>query len=157
MLRILAPAFGALLLGVTCNPVAEADAFNKKTVVTFDQDVEIPGWTLPAGSYVFKLTRSISDLNTVQVFDQSETHLYATLQTASEETLVTPERAYFTLDDRDNAEGLPPILQSWFYPGDNRGWTFLYPKNQRRPSEYHTPVTASQPQRGSREVFARAD
>ena len=116
MLRILAPAFGALLLGVTCNPVAEADAFNKKTVVTFDQDVEIPGWTLPAGTYVFKLTRSISDLNTVQVFDQSETHLYATLQTASEETLVTPDRAYFTPDDRDNAEGLAPSSKAGSLP-----------------------------------------
>ena len=140
--RFLASILGALILTVLVSPAAKPDAFDKKTVVTFDQDVEIPGWTLPAGTYVFKLVRGLSDRNIVQVWDGGERQLYATLHTVSEITLVTPDRAYFTLDDRDYAEGLPPLLQSWFYPGDSTGWTFLYPKDQRQPSDYHSPVSA---------------
>ena len=153
--RILGLVLGALLLSAILSPVAKPDAFDKKTEVTFDQQVEIPGWTLQPGTYVFKLIRSISNRSIVQIWDSNETHLYATLQTASEETPSTPNSAYFTLDDRDNGEGLPPILQSWFYPGDNIGWTFLYPKNQRRPADYHGQVVASQ-QPVHRQVIAQA-
>jgi hypothetical protein len=153
--RIFASVFGTLLLCAALSPSAKADAFDKKTVVTFDQEVEIPGWTLPPGTYVFKLIRSISDRNIVQVWDGDETQLYATLHTVSAVSLDTPNRAYFTLDDRDNDEGLPPLLQSWFYPGDNTGWTFLYPKNQRQPSDYHSQASASR-QRDERDLSARA-
>lgn len=142
--RIFGPVAGALLLSAILSPAAKPDAFDKKTQVTFDQEVEIPGWTLQPGTYVFKLIRNMSDRNIVQVWDSNETHLYASLQTASEMTPSTPNGAYFTLDDRDKGEGLPPILQSWFYPGDNIGWTFLYPKNQRRPADYQGQVAASQ-------------
>jgi len=142
--RLLTPIFGALILALSMSPAAKSDSLDKKTVVTFDQDVEIPGWTLPAGTYVFKLIRGFSDRNIVQVWDRSETQLYATLHTASEITPDTPDRAYFTLDVRDDDEGLPPLLQSWFYPGDNTGWTFLYPKDQRQPSDYQRSSDASQ-------------
>lgn len=134
--RLLAPLLGALVLSVLLIPAAKPGSFDKKTVVTFDRDVEIPGWTLPPGTYVFKLVRSLSDRNIVQVWDGTETELYATLHTVGEISPITPDRAYFTLDNRDYDEGLPPLLQSWFYPGDNTGWTFLYPKDQRQPSDY---------------------
>jgi len=141
--RLLAPVFGVVLLCGFLSPAARPDAFDKKTVVTFDQDVEIPGWTLPAGTYVFKLMRSSSDRNIVQVWDGSESQLITTLHTVSEVSAATPNDAYFTLDETDYDEGLPPLLQSWFYPGDNIGWTFLYPKDQRQPADYRTPVAAS--------------
>ena len=40
---------------------AGADEWNKKTVLTFSQPVEIPGHVLPAGTYTFKLVDSMSD------------------------------------------------------------------------------------------------
>jgi len=154
--RMLTPILGTMILGAALSPAAKPDAFDKKTVVTFDYEVEVPGWTLPPGTYVFKLIRSLSDRNIVQIWDGGETQLYATLHTVSEVNLVTPNKAYFTLDDRDYDEGLPPLLQSWFYPGDNIGWTFLYPKNQRQPGDFHTSETSLR-HNDSRQLSARAE
>jgi len=36
----------------------QADQHNKKTQVTFSQPVQVPGTTLPAGTYVFRLMDS---------------------------------------------------------------------------------------------------
>jgi hypothetical protein len=42
-----------------------ADTWDKKTIVTFSESVEIPGQVLPAGTYVFKLanrTFAVADI-----------------------------------------------------------------------------------------------
>jgi hypothetical protein len=55
---ILPLTLGVMLFAVFPTAHVKADEWNKKTIVTFDQDVEIPGWVLPAGTYVFKLLNS---------------------------------------------------------------------------------------------------
>ena len=35
-------------------PGARADQMNKKTTITFSEPVQVPGMTLPAGTYVFR-------------------------------------------------------------------------------------------------------
>jgi hypothetical protein len=111
---------GAATLCFTLSPVVKADTWDKKTIVTFEQDTEIPGWVLPAGTYVFKLLRGgVADRCTVQIWDGSESQIYAALHAVPEISSEAPGRAYFTLDNRDADEGLPPLLRSWFYPGDN--------------------------------------
>jgi hypothetical protein len=58
----------------------KADDWNKKTVVTFSQPIEIPGGVvLPAGAYIFKLLDSSSNRHIVQIFNQDQTHIYATI------------------------------------------------------------------------------
>ena len=45
-------------------PKAQADTYNKKTVLTFTEPFEVPGvdaQILPAGTYVFKLLDSSTD------------------------------------------------------------------------------------------------
>jgi hypothetical protein len=49
--------------------VARADEWNKRTVLTFSQPVEIPGRVLPAGTYTFMLADSMSDRHIVQIFN----------------------------------------------------------------------------------------
>lgn len=56
-----------------------ADQWNKKTVVTFNRPVELPGIVLPAGKYVFKLLDSSSDRHIVQVFNADESKIFATI------------------------------------------------------------------------------
>ena len=56
------------LLGATLAPGARADEWNKKTVMTFSQPIEIPGQILPAGTYTFRLLDSPSDRHIVQIF-----------------------------------------------------------------------------------------
>src|SRR5271156_3982905 len=77
--------FCAVLVTAAFSPSVQADEWNKRTVVTFSEPVETPGvhvkgWAvLPAGTYVFKLLESPSDRHIVQIFNQDETMLYATV------------------------------------------------------------------------------
>ena len=74
-------ALAAVFIGSARSPSVRADEWDKKTVVTFDQDVEIPGQVLPAGTYVFKLMNSSSNRTIVQVWTYRESQLLATLIT----------------------------------------------------------------------------
>src|ERR1700735_2632660 len=73
------------LTGPTLTPLALADDWNRKTVVTFSAPVEIPGvhltgWgVLPAGTYVFKILDSQSDRHIVQIFSADKLTVYATI------------------------------------------------------------------------------
>jgi hypothetical protein len=107
-------------------PNAKADEWNKKTVFTFSGPVEIPGMVLPAGTYVFKLADSESDRNIVQVFNKDENHLYGTFLAIPDYRMKTPSRPIITFDER--AAGAPEAVKAWFYPGDNYGNEFVYPK-----------------------------
>src|SRR5689334_4336809 len=56
--------------------IAQADEWNKDTLITFSKPVEIPGMVLKAGTYEFRLLDSASDRNVVQILNASGTHLY---------------------------------------------------------------------------------
>src|SRR6476660_8176704 len=80
--RAVMVAVGIGVVFVMLSGVASAQSWNKKTVVTFSAPVEIPGvgaQVLPAGTYVFKLLDSQSDRHIVQVFNEDESHIYATI------------------------------------------------------------------------------
>jgi hypothetical protein len=104
---------------------AKADTWDKKTVVTFSDSVEIPGQVLPAGTYVFKLANSISDRHIVQIWNEDETQLLATLLTAPDYRLNPPDKTIFEFDERPGDS--PMAIHTWFYPGENMGQQFLYP------------------------------
>jgi len=67
------------LLGATVLPSARADEWNKKTVVTFSQAVEVPGKVLPAGTYTFHLLDSPSDRHIVQIFNADGSQIITTI------------------------------------------------------------------------------
>jgi hypothetical protein len=67
--RSLVAIAAVFLAGVMLPKSAAADQWNKRTSVTFSQDVEVSGTVLPAGTYVFQLADS-QDRHIVQVFDQ---------------------------------------------------------------------------------------
>ena len=54
-------------VGAAIAPPAHADAWDKKTIVTFSSSVEVPGKVLPAGKYVMKLVDSPSDRHIVRI------------------------------------------------------------------------------------------
>ena len=116
----------AILLVLSLSSRAKADDWDKKTIVTFDQDVEIPGQVLPAGTYVFKLFRSNSDRFIVQVWDGSESQLVATLMAIGDSYPNPRGKAYFVLDTSATDEGYPPAVVSWFFAGTDEGRDFIY-------------------------------
>jgi hypothetical protein len=125
--NILGLAIVAVLLALSLSSATNADEWNKKTVVTFNQDVEIPGWVLPAGTYVFKLLNSSSNRFTVQVWDQDEMHLITMLSTIGDSYPNPKGDSYFVLDTSQTDEGYPPAVVSWFFAGSDEGRDFIYP------------------------------
>jgi hypothetical protein len=107
-------------------PRATADEWDQKTIFTFSGPVEIPGQVLPAGTYVFKLADTSSDRNTVQVFSKDEKHLYGTFLSILDERLRPAGKPIITFDE--SAAGSPEAVRAWFYPGDDYGHQFVYPK-----------------------------
>jgi hypothetical protein len=125
-LNMISLALGAVLLALSFSPSAKADNWDKKTVVTFDQDVEIPGQVLPAGTYVFKLLHSNSNRFVVQVWSQGESQLLASLVTIGDSFPNQSGDPYFVLDTTGTDEGYPPAIVSWFFAGSDEGRDFIY-------------------------------
>jgi hypothetical protein len=119
-------ALSALALALSFGSSARADDWDKKTVVTFAQDVEIPGQVLPAGTYIFKLFRSNSDRSIVQVWSQDESQLLATMITTADSYPNESGRPYFVLDMTGTDEGYPPAVVSRFFADSDEGRDFVY-------------------------------
>ena len=103
-----------------------AGEWDQKTIFTFSGPVEIPGQVLSAGTYVFKLADSQSDRNIVQVFSKNEKHLYGTFLAIPDQRLRPAGKPIITFDERP--VGSPEAVRAWFYPGENYGHEFVYPK-----------------------------
>jgi len=125
-LGIVPLALTAAFLAISLSAGVKADDWDKKTIVTFDQDVEIPGQVLPAGTYVFKLFRSNSDRFIVQVWSRGESQLLATLITIGNSNPNPSGNPYFVLDTTGTEEGYPPAIVSWFFAGSDEGRDFIY-------------------------------
>src|SRR5438874_8761453 len=129
--RALVFASSITALGMMFSSTASAQPWNKKTTVTFSAPVEIPGvgaQVLPAGTYVFKLLDSLSDRNIVQIFNKDESHVYATILAIPNYRLKATDKTVMTFAER--AAGDPQAIRAWFYPGDNWGQEFVYPKKK---------------------------
>jgi hypothetical protein len=114
------------LLGAAVLPSARADTWNKKTVVTFSQAVEVPGKILPAGTYTFQLLDSLSDRHIVQIFNADGSQIIATILAINNYRLEPTGETVMKFGERPGDS--PEALRAWFYPGDNFGQEFVYPK-----------------------------
>jgi hypothetical protein len=124
--------FCLALVGAAFSPAAKADEWNRKTVITFSGPVEIPGvhlkgWAvLPAGTYVFKILDSMGDRHIVQIFNEDQTQVLATILAIPNYRLRATDQTVVTF--RERPAGEPEALRAWFYPGRTFGEEFVYPK-----------------------------
>jgi LPXTG-motif cell wall-anchored protein len=125
----LAAAFCLVFLASVMTPSANAQNGDRKSIVTFSEPVEIPGGTiLPAGTYFFKLLNSDSGRWVVQIFNENQTHTYATVITVQDFRYHPTDKGVMTFAERP--AGQPPAIKEWFFPGENFGREFVYPKNR---------------------------
>lgn len=116
------------ILGAMSVSTVRADEWNKKTVMTFNQPIEIPGQILPAGTYTFKLAESRSDRHIVQIFNADGTHIFATVLAINNYRLQPTGETVVKFAERSGDN--PEALKAWFYPGDSFGQEFVYPKQR---------------------------
>ena len=115
-------ALGLVLYTTALTPLAKADEWNKKTVITTNNPIQIQGKVLEPGRYVLRLLDSPSDRNIVQILDAHETKLEMTVLANSAFRLVPTGDTRFTF--YETANGQAQALRTWFYPGDNFGFEF---------------------------------
>src|SRR5271166_5814497 len=113
------------MLGIALAPTARADEWNKKTIMTVNESIQVPNKVLPPGKYVIKLLDSQSDRHIVQIFNADETHLETTILAIPNYRLQPTRKTVFTF--WETPPGQPKALRAWFYPGDNFGQEFAYP------------------------------
>jgi LPXTG-motif cell wall-anchored protein len=115
-----------LAMGVVVHP-AQADQWDKKTILTVNQPIQVKERLLQPGTYVFKLLDSSSNRHIVQIFNSDQSRIIDTV-------LAIPNyRLEPTGDSRfafwETPAGNAKALRAWFYPGDNFGQEFPYPKH----------------------------
>ena len=116
------------LLSAAFAPALKADEWNKRTILTVNEAIQVPNKTLEPGKYVMKLLDSPSNRHIVQIFDENEQHLITTVLAIPNYRLQPTGKTAFGF--WETPAGQPKALRSWFYPGDNFGQEFAYPKNQ---------------------------
>src|ERR1700722_6391639 len=107
---------------------ARADQWDKATELTFSDAIQVPGTVLDAGTYRFKLLDSMSSRNIVQIYNGDGTRLIKTILAIPNWRL--PPTGKTVLLYAERPAGQPQALQAWFYPGDNFGQQFVYPKSK---------------------------
>lgn len=107
-----------------------AQPLDKRTLFTFSAPVTLPGVTLPAGEYLFRLADPNSSSKVVQVLNADGTKpygLFFTIRAERLEPASSPEVRFM-----ETASGTPAAIRTWWYPGERRGYEFIFPKEQAR-------------------------
>lgn len=107
---------------------ARADQWDKKTIVTFSRSIELPGIVLPAGTYVFKLLDTPGNRHVVQVFSKDEMHLFTTVLAIPNHRLTPTSDSVMRFNEAKKNN--PEAMRAWFYPADNFGQEFVYPRKR---------------------------
>ena len=122
-------ACSVLLAGLIETP-STAQTFDRRTLFTFSGPVAMPGVSLPAGQYMFRLANPESGRNVVQVLSADGTKPYGmffSMRAERFEPASTPEVRFM-----ETAAGMPAAIKTWWYPGERSGYEFVYPKEQAR-------------------------
>jgi hypothetical protein len=125
--KLLAACCGVGLAAGVLGFRAKADEWDKKTYITVDKTIQVQDRVLPAGTYVFKLLDSSANRHVVQIFNKDQTHIIDTVLAIPNYRLRPTGHTRFLF--YETPPGYAPAVHAWFYPGDNFGQEFRYPKH----------------------------
>ena len=112
-----------LIALVTATP-ARAQTNDKLTYLTFDGSVQIPGATLPSGTYRFRLADPSTGRKVIQVLSDDGKTVYSMFHTIPDFRLTTTGESVVTF--KETPAGVPPLVRSIFYGGESNGYEFVY-------------------------------
>jgi hypothetical protein len=127
--------FGVALIAAAITPQVKADQWDKKTVITLNEPVQVPSCcndghvvVLQPGTYVLVLVDSLSDRHIVRVFAQDEKTVITTILAIPNYRLQPTGTSTFQFWETPADQ--PRAMRAWFYPGDNFGQEFAYHKTK---------------------------
>src|SRR5215469_3103166 len=124
-----AAVIGGLVLaaGLVVTNRGKADEWDKKTVLTVNQPIQISDTYLDPGSYVLMLDRSPSDRHIVRIYNDRQDHLINTVLALPAYRVRPSGDTTFTF--WETPPNAARALRDWYWPGDNFGQEFPYPKH----------------------------
>ena len=96
---------------------------HKRTILTFNTPVRLPGITLPAGTYDFEHLTSATG-HVVEVRSEDGKKAYGTFVTMPSELPVVADKPFAAFKEGPSTEAVP--LRAWFFPGEKTGDEFVY-------------------------------
>ena len=132
--RLMTSAFAAAAIFSTLSAVparAQGGPMDARTEFTFNRSVELPGVTLPPGTYVFRFVDGTTGRKVMQVLAKDASNkTYGLFLTINAERPRASEDA--ELRFLETPAGAPAAVKTWWYPGNTIGREFIYPKSQAR-------------------------
>lgn len=117
---------GVVLLGVLATSAASA-MFDTRhaTYFTFSRSVQLPGVTLPAGTYVFEIASAGGSTNVVLVRSRDRSTLHAFKMT---NTIYRPASRQLdaVVTFGETSTGAPPHVTAWYPQSETIGREFIY-------------------------------
>jgi hypothetical protein len=127
-MRMLRVICGVALLTVCFAPASHADEWTKLTYFTFSAPVDMPGVTLPAGTYRFELADPESGRRVVRVSDKDGLKVRGTFLSIANQKLEPASKPLVMF--KEAPAGAPEAIKAWWYPGETYGYEFVYPHDQ---------------------------
>lgn len=139
-MRLVTALCCTVVLALVLVPGVRADEYTKETFLTFSGPVQLPGASLPAGTYQIRLADPSGDRRLIQVWDKEHTKLYTTVMTIPNLRGDTPNDPVVMFTETPAGE--PQAIKAWWYPGERYGMEFIYPKDQalKIAKAVHAPV-----------------
>jgi hypothetical protein len=104
--------------------------WNKKSTLMVQEQVEFPGIILAPGVYVVRLKEGGERRSEVQITNQDETQVLATLVAIPDHRVRPDDNSEFVFHEI-KGKGPTPV-RSWFYTGDLVGLEFVYPETRAK-------------------------
>jgi hypothetical protein len=126
--RLISTSVLVVLVGAASGASAFTSTSDKRTYFTFNQPVALPGVTLPAGTYMFRLADDTSSRKVIQIANKQGTESYAMLHTMPAyraDASGDPEIRFM-----ETASGAPIAVRAWWKDGERTGYEFIYSKEQ---------------------------
>jgi hypothetical protein len=128
-MRLITGFVGAAALVVLLTPAAQASQWNNLVYLTFSGPVQVPGATLPAGTYAFKTADQWGDPHVIEILSKDMRTIYATEITMPAERYNAPSGKPVVVLAETPA-GTPPAIEAWYLPGQLVGNEFVYEGRQ---------------------------
>src|ERR1700737_5510431 len=113
--KVLFSMCAVAVLALVMGTPAFAQTSDWQTFFTFNTPVTLPGLTLPAGTYLFRVADPNSSRSVVQVSSADGRHQYGmflTIPSLRSKATATPELRF-----AETPSTVPPAIKTWWDPG----------------------------------------
>jgi hypothetical protein len=116
------------VLTLNIGSTVHAETADQRTYFTFSSPVTLPGVTLPAGRYLFRVADPGGSRSVISVTSADSAKPLAMLHTIPNELPEAPKDPEIRF--METSANTPPAIKTWWSAGRSVGHEFIYPQQQ---------------------------